>query len=298
MSQKKIKKNFLVISNYGWDISWVPEYTDNYLIYDRSDTPVFPKNIDMTKVIKSPNVGYNSYDYFRFIVDNYDNLPDVTIFAKGHCFPRHVSQVYFDRVMNNDRFTPLMDETQHKPEMPVSYIKDGLYHEINNSWYFNNWGSKYFVNYNDFLRYVYKNPLIPDYVTFAPGGDHIVPRENILKLPKRLYENMMVFMSHCREPVETHMIERACYTLWTSDQEFNETMLTQHIEDFVPIAKKPTPSTKRLARKVLDACMSSSFIPASAKKIVSRMNVRVNSIRSKMANKQLAAAISSEKSSK
>ena len=63
--------------------------------------------------------------------------------------------------------------------MPVAYTKNGLYYEINNSWYFNNWASKYFVNYNDFLRYVYKNPLIPDYVTFAPGGDHIVPREKV-----------------------------------------------------------------------------------------------------------------------
>ncbi len=292
MNHGKIKSNFLVISNYGWDISWVPDYTDNYLIYDRSKKMNLPKNIDRAKVIKSPNVGYNSYDYFRFIVDNYDNLPDVTIFAKGHCFPRHISQTYFDRVMNNDRFTPLMDETQHKPKMPVSYIKDGLYYEINNSWYFNTWKGKYFSNYNDFLRYVYKKPNILKYIPFAPGGDYIMPRKNILKLPKKLYQDMMVFMSHCREPVETHMIERACYTLWTSDQEFNETMLTQRIEDFVPIIKKPPSSTKRLAKKMINLFMSSSFIPASVKKSVSRLNVMINSIRSKLTNRRLAAEIS------
>jgi hypothetical protein len=116
MNHGKIKSNFLVVSNYNWDLSWVPQYTDNYVIYDRSDKGfVFPDNIDMKKVIKSPNVGYNSYDYFRFIIDNYNNLPDVIIFAKGHAFPRHISQAYFDRVMNNRHFTPLMDETQHKP---------------------------------------------------------------------------------------------------------------------------------------------------------------------------------------
>ena len=292
MNHGKIKKNFLVISNYGWNISWVPEYTNNYLVYDRSDNPVFPRNIDMSKVIKSPNVGYNSYDYFRFIVDNYDNLPEVTIFAKGHCFPRHVSQAYFDSVMNNRTFTPLMDKTQHEPEMSVAYTKDDLYYEINNSWYFNTWKSKYFSNFNDFLRYVYKKPDIPKYIPFAPGGDYIVPRENILKLPKKLYQDMMVFMSHCREPVETHMIERACYTLWTSNQELNETMLTQRIEDFVPVAKKQLSGTKILAKKMIDSFMSSNFIPVSVKKSVSRLNVRINSIRSKLTNRRLAAKIS------
>ena len=41
---EKFKKNFLVISNYGWNISWVPDYTDNYLIYDRS-----AENLDLPK---------------------------------------------------------------------------------------------------------------------------------------------------------------------------------------------------------------------------------------------------------
>ena len=291
MNHGKIKKNFLVISNYGWNISWVPDYTDNYLIYDRSENLDLPKNVDPAKIIKSPNVGYNSYDYFRFIIDNYDNLPDVTIFAKGHCFPRHVSQTYFNRVMNNNQFTPLMDETQHKPEMPVAYTKNGLYYEINNSWYFNNWASKYFVNYNDFLRYVYKNPLIPDYVTFAPGGDHIVPRENILKLPKRLYENMMVFMSHCREPVETHMIERACNTLWTSDWELNMEAINRPVEELTPKALSRF-RHRSASRRVFDSFMRSELVPSSIKKTVSRLNVRVNSIRSKLANRRLATTIS------
>jgi hypothetical protein len=289
MHHGKIKKNFLVVSNYNNAISWIPEYTDRYVIYDRSENTVFPDRIDQSKVIKSPNVGYNSYDYFRFIVDNYDNLPEVTIFAKGHSFPRHVSQAYFDSVMNNRTFTPLMDKTQHAPKMPISFIKDGLYHELNNSWYFQNWASKYFTNYNDFLRYVYKNPVLPEYVAFAPGGDHVVPRENILKLPKRLYENMMVFMSHCREPVETHMIERACNTLWTADWEINHEAINQPIKEYPP-EQSPFRRQSR-GRRAFDLFMKSSYIPPKLKQGVLRAVVSANAVRTKYKNRRERKAV-------
>jgi hypothetical protein len=33
---KKIKSNFLVVSQYHFDIPWVSEYTDNYIIVERA----------------------------------------------------------------------------------------------------------------------------------------------------------------------------------------------------------------------------------------------------------------------
>ncbi|MES2224754.1 MAG: DUF3431 domain-containing protein [Patescibacteria group bacterium] len=232
-AEPKINKNFLVVSNYNNDLRWVPEYTDNYLIYDRSEHAILPDTIDQSKVRRSPNVGYNSYDYFTFIIDHYDNLPDCTIFAKGWSFPRHVRKEYFDRVMNNECFTPMEDRKMHNPRFPISFFSpDGGYCEINNSWYLKHWKTKYFTNYNDFLRYMYKDPVIPLFTRFAPGGDYIVPKANILKLPKVVYENMRLFMSHCQEPGETHLIERAMYTLWMSNFELHPGALEKISEHF------------------------------------------------------------------
>jgi hypothetical protein len=233
-AEPKIQKNFLVVSNYNNDLRWVPEYSNNYVIYDhKSDKLAIPDTVDPAKVIKAPNLGYNSYNYFTFIIDNYDNLPDVTIFAKGWSFPRHVRKEYFDRVMNNECFTPLEDWKMHHPRFPVAFFAaDGGYCEINNSWYLRHWKTKYFTNYNDFLRYMYKDPVIPRYVRFAPGGDYIVPKANILKLPKVAYQNMRLFMAHCQEPGETHLIERAVHTLWTSNFELNPTALKLIDETF------------------------------------------------------------------
>ena len=230
----KITSNFLVISNFNNDITWVPEYTDNYLIYNRGGKEDFPDTIDRKKVITSPNVGYNSYDYFCFIIDHYDNLPDCTIFAKGHAFPRHVSKEYFDRVVNNAYFTPLEDVTQHHPKWPTSFFSsEGGYCEINNSWYLEFHPTKFFHNYNDFLQFCFKDPVIPRYNRFAPGGDYIVPKANILKLPKVFYKNLRTFLSHHQVPGETHIIERAMHTLWTCNFEISENMLKPIGDDFV-----------------------------------------------------------------
>ena len=230
----KIDKNFLVISNYNNDIRWVSEYTSNYIIYDKSEDDIIPTTIDKEKVIKSPNIGYNFYDYFTFIIDHYDDLPENVIFAKGNTFPRHVTKDYFNRIMNNEYFTPIEDWHMHKPKFPTAFfLSDGGYCEINNSWYLKHYKTKYFKNYNDFLKLIYKEPVIPLYIRFAPGGNYIVNKNQILKIPKIVYENLRLFISHCQLPGEAHIMERAIHTLWNSDFEFNSLILEPLDEKFL-----------------------------------------------------------------
>jgi len=232
-SQKKIENNFLVVSNYNNDIRWVSKYTNNYLIYDKSENIEIPKSIDKTKVIKTPNIGYNLFDYFTFIIDNYENLPKNTIFTKGNIFPRHITREYFEKIMNNEFYTPIIEIDMHKPQFPTAFFSsNGEYCEINSSWYFKHWKSKYFKKYNDFLKLIYKDSFSPKYINFAPGGNYIVPRENIIKIPKIVYENLRVFVSHSQLPAEAHMIERFINTLWTSNFELSNEIQKPLNEDF------------------------------------------------------------------
>ncbi|MCC2631396.1 MAG: hypothetical protein K0S20_95 [Patescibacteria group bacterium] len=232
----KITKNFLVLSNYNNEIEWVANYTDNYLVYDQSPTENYPKNLDLKKVIKSPHLGHNIRDYCTFIIDHYDDLPEVTIFATGNVFPRHVFQDHFDKVVNSAFFTPIEDRRKWQESWPTSFFSsDGGFCEINNSWFLEYHPTKYFHDYNDFLRFCYKDPVTPRYIRFAPGANYVVPRANILKLPKVFYQNLQTFVSHCETaiPGESHIIERAFYTLWSSNFEIAETMLKPLPKDFV-----------------------------------------------------------------
>ena len=213
--------NFLVISNFDNDISWVKDYPNDYIIYDRGTIPVGPEY----KSIRSTNVGYNIWDIMRYIVDHYEDLPEYITFCKGNTFPRHISRWKFERIMNNKVFTPMFQEDRHLPKLPVCKIENDIWHEIN-------YGkelvdsrlhpTKFFKTYNELLQWLYKSPIIPEYIPFAPGANYVVPRETVLMHSINVYQNLKLFVQHCKLPGEAHLIERLLYTLWTANWETTE----------------------------------------------------------------------------
>ena len=245
--QKKITENFLVISQHNNDLSWVPRYTDNYVIYDSSTSPIYPPKLLKKHVVRSTQPENAIRDYISYIIDHYEKLPKRVIFATGNLIPRYISREFFDRVLNNAFFTPLEDFKKYKEDWPNSYISpDGGFCEINTSWYLNlneYYPTKYFHTYNHFLEFLFKDAVIPRYIRFAPGANYIVPRENILKYPKVFYQNLLTFVSHSDSatPGEAQIIERALYTIWNCNYKINDAMLQAIGDDFVAKPKsKPT----------------------------------------------------------
>ncbi len=229
-SPPKIKKNFLMVSNYYNDLSWVPELCDDYVIYDQSSEDIYPPLIDRTKIKKTPHLGHNVRDYCSYIVDNYNNLPERIIFCSGNVFPRHVSREFFIKVMNNTFFTPIEDYRRHREKWPWSFFSsDGGYCELNNNWYLGSSSphpTKFFDTYNDFLSFCFKDPILPRYIRFAPGANYIVSKDQIRKYPKVFYENLRNFVSHSSTsiPGESHIIERSLYTIWNCNFLINDAM--------------------------------------------------------------------------
>ena len=184
-----------IVSNHKSDYSWVKKYTDSFVVYHKDRV----------------NVGYNISTMMTFIVDNYYNLPDVCVFVKDNMLERHITLEEFEKVVNNKIFTPL-STLNHKVYEPVCRYVDGVYHEINDSWYFNSYPSKYFKSYNEFADIMGLSK--PAYLPFATGGNYIVPKENILKHSKDFYAKLLEFCSWSQINAESHAIERALYTIW------------------------------------------------------------------------------------
>ena len=207
-----------MVSNYNADISWILDYTNNYIIYDRSETDEWIKPFDQSKVIRVPNIGWDIYDKFTFIIDNYYSLPNSMIMTKGNIF-KYISKEEFDMICNNTSFTPLFTKN-HKTKLPVAfYSEDGMYNEINNSWYLGVYRAKYFKTYNDFIwRYLKK---IPKYVKFAPGSNYLVIKDDILRYPKSFYEELRKYVSYSAHPGEAQIMERILYYLWKGELDLN-----------------------------------------------------------------------------
>ncbi len=239
--------NTFCVSNYNNNLDWLSKYSQPVIIYDKTwnggfagldeSAPIPPSRLKEKysnyNIINSSLNGFNLYDYFTFIIDNFDRLPNVTAFIKGNIIGRHVREEYFNRVINNKTFTPIEDwellATQNN--MNTTYMMfscDGGWLETNDSWYMTHFKipTKFFKNYNDFLRFCYVNPVIPKYVRFPPGGNFIVPKENILKYDITFYKNLRTFISYTRVPAEAHLLERALYTIWTCNFNVSDRMKT------------------------------------------------------------------------
>lgn len=276
----KITKNLLIVSSFGNDLSWIEKRTSNYLIYERGNYHSESSWIDSKKIIPSPNIGYNLYDYFTFIIDHYNCLPQCILFIKGNIFPRHISEEYFDKISNNGFFTPIIDTALHAPVWPISnFFSDTSYVEINNSWYLNSHPVKFFYSLDDFLQFCFVDPIIPKYIEFAPGANYVVPRENILKLPKQFYENLRYFISYTSLPGEAHIVERALQTIWTCNYAISNRMLgpLNDLDSLPVLPCRPHSLASRLSSSYLFlktphliSRLTKKYIPNSLKKLMGK----------------------------
>ena len=188
-----------VLSRYNHDISWVKDYTDDVVLYDRSEEKI-------SNSIPTPNIGSDLYDKFTYIIDNYDNLPDVALYSKANLF-KYITKEEFDKVKDNTTFTPLLTQN-HKTYLPICWYENGLYAEINDYWYLGSHPAKHTKEIMDIFKMNERY-----YNLFAPGSNYIIPKENILKHPKEFYEKLRSFLEWDVYPGDAQILERNLFYL-------------------------------------------------------------------------------------
>ena len=229
----------IVVSCYNNNLDWLFELLesrddfskDNIFIYDKGDQSL-EKYSDKATIEVCENIGYSLTSFCKYIIGNYHNLSGTTIFIKGNVVPRHVTEEYFKRIFDNSCFTPIEEWEFHDQNQTAlqngyaMFSPDGGWMELNDSWYLNRTElpTKYFKTYNDFMDFCFKNPIHPKYVRFAPGGNYIVPKENLLKYDKIFYQNIKTIVEHHQLSGESHLIERFMHTMWSCNFEVANTM--------------------------------------------------------------------------
>ncbi len=215
------------ISSYGQDCTWIKEYTNNFIIWEQHE---IIENIMPHK--KVPHIGSDLRDKFGWIIENYENLPDVVFMIKANLF-KYITKAEFDKVKDNTIFTPLL--TQGHPEImtdenilkqqgweapkPFSFYKDGMYYELNYPAYLKHHHLK--DSQYEYADTYLENPLLKllgidkmEYIPFAPGSSYILTRENILQNSKAFYEELRSYLAWDRYPGESMICERGLYNIW------------------------------------------------------------------------------------
>lgn len=207
MVKQEIMLKYILV-NYNFTPDWAKD--KDYIIYDRSDSKEWLKAFDQSRIVYTENIGQIDFDKLNYLIDNYDQLPDVFLWGKSNIFK------YIDEIPDVKGFTPLLKQdhkTYSDSEGQVCYYEDGMYYERNNNWYVAQFRCKYFMHYGDWAKEF--NLPNPKFLPFAPGGNYILTKEVVHKYPKEFYARMAEILPYCAEPAEAQMAERSYFNMWS-----------------------------------------------------------------------------------
>lgn len=188
-------KKQLVVAWYKEDISWLGDLDcfDDIIVYRKGD--ITPPDL-RCNFIDLPNVGREAHTHIHHIVNNYDNLYDITMFIQGDPFP-HCATIKTGRELNS-YFNNHVFSNEKAENLDNNLCCDGS-------------GYTY-VTYMECME----TPVTPGDVLFSTGAQWMVPKHCIrsksLNFYKKILEKLKVDRVWCDDGV---------FNAWTLESMWN-----------------------------------------------------------------------------
>lgn len=176
----------VVICHFKENLSWVSNLIHPYIIYNKNPdhNHLYDNNL--------PNVGFDTIVYLKYIIDNYNNLPDFVCFSQDN--PFYHCDSFIDKINN-------FDTSQDFYPLGISYIRD------------NENILKQTINYAEELGIKYDLPI-----KFINSAQCIVSKKLILMRTKESYQKI-------KDSIPNQIISNTNYLieyLWPTILNFND----------------------------------------------------------------------------
>lgn len=212
----------LVVARYKENLDWLSDYKStrfqNVYIYNKSNDPVENcKNEYANCVIKTlPNVGVCDHTYLYHIIENYDTLADVTVFAPGSAnldYKKEVFKKTLDSVMatkdsflNVYKFDVPIENAMYSFVVPNHVLANKQNHDNND---FTNVPASP-TPFGPWFQANFTGVSTP-YASFL--GIFAASKEHIRQRPKSFYEGMLKQVNTSVFHEASHFIERAWFII-------------------------------------------------------------------------------------
>jgi hypothetical protein len=153
----------IVVARYNEDTTWTNEH-QNVVLYDKSDRPV-PGGVPLR------NVGREADTYLRYIVDNWDNLPEYVAFLQGWPFDHMLGDHVEHGLVRPSKASPFLARRTNEP---IDKYKELYFREY----------------YQLLFGQEYTEPTI----SCAYGAQWVVPRECITHRPVQFYKRLITML--------------------------------------------------------------------------------------------------------
>jgi len=205
----------LVISRYNENLEWMNEDPYNKyknIVYNKSDNSDFSKSERTEQIISLPNVGRCDHTYLYHIIQNYDNLANITVFLPGSANMEN----------KKNKSTRLLNEIEnHKQNVFIS----SRYENVQNEFYdfqLDAWKASdeknSVLNPENKLENAKIRPFGKWYADkfgdleikdVSYYGVFSVNKKEILQHPKSYYENLIKELETSSNPEAGHFFERS-----------------------------------------------------------------------------------------
>ncbi|XP_038078486.1 uncharacterized protein LOC119745892 [Patiria miniata] len=191
-----------VIAHYNEELDWLKPIANRSHVYHKG--PDMQPPFAVSKWETLPNLGRESHTYLHHIIENYDNLKNITVFLQGHgpqsdggfCFPQpmdFVTNALKKRFCRARGATEDWNGLHYTGNMPQD-IKSGVLRKSN-------------TTLSDVYAALF-NASHPPSLPRCLKGCFSGTRDNIWKHPKSFYQKAMRYVDFHPNPEEGHFMER------------------------------------------------------------------------------------------
>lgn len=184
----------LVLARYNEDISWSDEYKHLRTVYNKG------LKLNIENCVNLDNVGRESHTFLIHIINNYDNLANITIFFQGMINDRKEQRIL--------PFHLYLLNSSDKMFAKLNILEEG--YDWNYDIYTNNTLEKSDYTLGTFTEKVLQIPFIPRH-RIVLGAYMSVGKELIRSRSKQYYENILKLtkLSKVQNPEDGHFMERS-----------------------------------------------------------------------------------------
>ena len=214
----------IVVSRYNETLEWLNEEPFNrypVVIYNKGPNDDFIKSNRIKKIIPLDNIGRESHTYLYHIINNYDNLSDITNFLPGS------TSIDYKKTKAINVISNISDKTTNI----FACSKEDVY-ETNKDFVVDNYLStndeNKKMNTDSKIQVSDIRPFGKWYRTFfsdqktdciSYNGIFAVSKTNVLNRPISFYESLLNEVNKHHNPETGHYIERSWVAIFSSDHD-------------------------------------------------------------------------------
>ena len=201
----------IVVAHYNEDLKWLTPFdSKSIIVYSKGK----PSEIDCIQRYL-PNIGNESHTYLTYILENYDNLPEIIFFTQGSIDDHYISSDK-DNIINT-----FLNIDTHSQNYRKCLFNVGLDHKYRLSEYNKHILQMFNMSGKDFFKmYVNKDIDLKDPIYIYFYGIFSIKKEYILSRTKEYYKILLSLLTSVQSEVG-HFFERSWFYIFNLDKEEN-----------------------------------------------------------------------------